>query len=105
MAITPGGLSEGIAIGVFLSCSDEGGRLVDPTHQLGEGVPEQAGDSQGHIHPGAAQGSQWNQFDVHEPAAGPIPDRSDPHQREALGDVFPAIAHRAGAPDRKREVA
>ena len=82
----------------FAAGGHQGRGPVEPGHQLRKRIAKQPGNAQGHIHPRSTQAGDWDQFQVHQAAAGPIPHRSHPQQGQGLGDVFPAIAHGAGAP-------
>ena len=67
-------------------------------HEVGEGVAEQTGDAQGDVHPRAAQQGVGDHLQVHHAAAVAIPHRSHTHQRQGLGDLVAAVAHRRRTP-------
>jgi len=81
MAITPRRCRKGIVGIRFVRRRHHGCGAVHPGHQLREGIAEQSGNAQGHIHPRPAQLPQGDQFQVDQPPAGAIPDRPHPEQR------------------------
>ena len=96
---------QGIGVFGFVKGGDQGTGPVEPAHQLGKGIAEQAGDAQGHIHPGAAQQLQRQHLQIHHAAGGAIPHRANPHQGQGLTDVLAAVAHRGRPPHAQGEVA
>ena len=105
LSLAPCRRRQGIGLLAFLEGGHQAAGSVEPAHQLGEGITEQAGDAQGHIHPGPAKHRQGKHLQIHHAAGGAIPHRAHPHQGQGLADVLAAIAHRGGAPHREGQVA
>ena len=103
-AITTGEAGQRVDLLWFLQQGHHLLCLVHPAHQLRERIPEQTGDPQHHIHPRSPQEISRDYLQIHQTPAGAIPDGADADQRQQLGDVFTAIAHRGGPPHRQSQV-
>ena len=71
---------------------------VDQVDLLGEGIAEEAGDAQGHVHARAAEFGHGHHLEADHAARSPVPARAHAHQRQSLRDVIAAGAHVGGAP-------
>ena len=84
------------------------GRLAEPGHRadgvvqqrdhVRERVPEEPGDAQRDVDPGAAEFGQREDLEAGDPARGVVPARAAADEREHLGDVVALRAHGRGAP-------
>ena len=78
---------------------------VEQADQIGEGIAEESGNPQGHVHARTVEQAQRQNFKVVDPLTAGGPDRAHTHQRHGLGDVVAAGAHGRGAPDGQAELA
>ncbi|MOA06079.1 hypothetical protein D3C78_1257010 [compost metagenome] len=101
---------QGFTLGAHLGCQrihvvgliQRGHRLhggVEQPDQVGEGIAEEPGHPQGHIHPWPVQQAQGQYFEIVDPLAAGGPHRAYAHQRHRLGDIIAPGAHGRRAPD------
>src|SRR3546814_392212 len=88
----------GVVLFRLVQRHDGAGGAVDQVDLFREGVPEEAGDAEGHVDARTAQFRDLHDLETDDAARSPVPARTDAHQGQRLRDVVAAGAHIGGAP-------
>jgi len=86
---------------VLVQAGHQRHRVVEQRDHVRERITEEAADPHDHIDARPPELRERDDFQPGDAAAGVVPDRPHPEQRQHLGDVVPGGAHGGRAPHRQ----
>ncbi len=88
-----------VGIRLLVEGRDGAHRVVEQRDNVGEGIPEEAGDPHDHVHPRPAELGKRYHLEAGDPPGRVVPGRPAAEQRQHFRNVVTLRTHRGRAPD------